>query len=204
MRSHFKIPVNAIGVGRRVFIRRPGEKDEAEFMSNLKHSRDFLYPWIINRTSVSFYKSYLLRFEKRDIGYFVCLKKNGKIAGVININEVEKGDDDKATLGFYSFLPYARQGYLSEGLNLVLEEAFNHLGFRCLEANIQSENQASINFVQKHGFRQENFLPRSLLVSGKWLDHDRWALHRDVWLENRNKKDNEKNTYQCLSDRRTG
>ena len=45
-----------------------------------------------------------------------------------------------AYLGYYAFQPHAGQGYMTEGLALVLRHAFQRLGLHRLEANIQPGN----------------------------------------------------------------
>jgi len=79
-------------------------------------------------------------------------------------------------LGYYSFEPFAGQGYMAEGLHLVLLRAFGELGLHRLEANIQPGNTRSIAFVKAAGFRFEGFSPRFLKVGGRWRDHERWAI----------------------------
>jgi [ribosomal protein S5]-alanine N-acetyltransferase len=185
MNNPYKIPLNTLGLGNWVFLRSPGKDDEEEFMDRLKRSRRFLYPWIINKTGVSFYKRYLMRFEQGDFGHFVCTRSDSDIVGVVNINHIEKGEVLKGCLGFYSFVEYARQGYLTEGLKLVLDRAFNTLGFSFLEANIQPANLASKNFVQYHGFKRENFQPLYLKVAGNWINHEKWILRKEEWRPHR-------------------
>ncbi len=90
-----------------------------------------------------------------------------------------------AYLGFYAFAGLAAQGYMTEGLSLVLDRAFDELGFHRLEANIQPGNLASSALVSRLGFRKEGFSPRYLMIDGVWRDHDRWAILSDEWLENR-------------------
>lgn len=84
-----------------------------------------------------------------------------------------------AYLGYWVGAPYAGQGYMSEGLELVLRHAFESLRLHRLEANIQPDNEASIRLVERNGFRLEGFSPRYLKVCGRWRDHQRWAICRE-------------------------
>jgi len=76
-------------------------------------------------------------------------------------------------------VPFAGEGYMSEGLRLVARHAFGKLGLHRLEANIQPGNRASIRLVRGGGFRREGFSPRYLKIFGRWRDHERWALTAD-------------------------
>jgi len=190
MSRKFEIPDTALGIGKRVFLRRPLPEDQREFTDNIIRSRNFHQPWIVNSASPTFFASYLLRFEHNSKGHLVCDNATGVMLGVININDIMKGALQCGFLGFYAFIQHAGQGYMSEGLQLVLERGFNQLNLHRLEANIQPRNMASRNFVKRHGFKQEGFSRRYLKIAGKWKDHERWALLKDEWqaLQQQNQK----------------
>jgi ribosomal-protein-alanine N-acetyltransferase len=65
---------------------------------------------------------------------------------------------------------------MSEGIELVLRQAFGPMGLHRLEANIQPANAASIALAKGAGFRLEGFSPRYLKIDGRWRDHERWAI----------------------------
>lgn len=82
----------------------------------------------------------------------------------------------RAYLGFYAGAAHAGQGFMGEGLRLVLRHAFRRLRLHRLEANIQPGNVASKRLVRRCGFRREGFSQRYLRVFGRWRDHERWAV----------------------------
>lgn len=74
---------------------------------------------------------------------------------------------------------------MTEGLNQVLNFAFQNLGLHRVEANIQPNNDPSRKLVQRCGFVLEGFSAKFLFIDGQWRDHERWvafderdALHR--------------------------
>jgi ribosomal-protein-alanine N-acetyltransferase len=86
-----------------------------------------------------------------------------------------------AYLGYYAEQPYNGQGYMTEGMRLVLRRSFIVMRLHRVEANVQPENAASIALVKRAGFRSEGFSPRYLKVAGRWRDHQRWAILSDDW-----------------------
>ncbi len=70
---------------------------------------------------------------------------------------------------------------MSEGLQLAVRCAFSTLRLHRLEANIQPGNLASVALVRRCGFVREGFSRAYLRVSGRWRDHERWALVAHDW-----------------------
>ena len=101
--------------------------------------------------------------------------------GVINVNEIVRGHFRSAYLGYYAFVSLAGRGYMSEGLALALRWAFGELRLHRVEANIQPANEASRALVRRLGFRREGFSRRYLKITGRWRDHERWALLAEDW-----------------------
>jgi [ribosomal protein S5]-alanine N-acetyltransferase len=115
----------------------------------------------------------------------VCRRVDGAIVGVVNVSEIVRAAFQSAYLGYYAFRPHAGQGYMTEGLALVLRHAFRSLGLHRLEANIQPGNDPSRKLVRRLGFRKEGFSPRYLKIGGRWRDHERWAIVRETWVRER-------------------
>jgi ribosomal-protein-alanine N-acetyltransferase len=70
---------------------------------------------------------------------------------------------------------------MREAIELVLRVAFSELRLHRLEANIQPGNHVSIALARGAGFKREGFSPRYLKISGRWRDHERWALLAEDW-----------------------
>jgi len=163
--------------GERVGIRRPTASDCDEFTALMRASEEFHYPWVDPPKTSERYHDYLeSRGGATDDGFLICDVKSGEIIGVINISCIVRGFFHSAYLGFYIGAPFAKKGYMTEGLKLVTRFAFGKLGLHRVEANIQPHNVASISTVRKLGFRLEGFSPKYLRVYREWRDHERWAL----------------------------
>ncbi len=161
---------------QRVYLRAVTRRDRSEFLDLMQRSRELHEPWIQPPlTNLSFH-SYLARTHRDDHeGLLVCCRESDAIAGVININNIVRGSFLSASLGYYAGAPYARRGYMREGLELVKQYAFRELGLHRLEANIQPENVGSIALVKRCGFRYEGLSPGFLYIAGEWRDHERWT-----------------------------
>jgi ribosomal-protein-alanine N-acetyltransferase len=90
-----------------------------------------------------------------------------------------------AYLGYAVGQPFAGQGYMAEGIDLVLRHAFGSMGLHRLEANIQPDNAASIALAKRAGFQLEGFSPRYLKIDGQWRDHERWAIVAEERVDGR-------------------
>jgi len=170
-------PAGALEVGRRVFLCAPSARHRDEFLALIKESRAALHPWVAPPASRAQFSAYLRRARRRtERAFLVCRREDRAIAGVINVSQIFYGNFRSAYLGYYAGAPFMGEGYMREGLLLVLRHAFDTLGLHRLEANIQPANRASIRLVKRIGFRREGFSPRYLKILGRWRDHERWAI----------------------------
>jgi ribosomal-protein-alanine N-acetyltransferase len=174
--------------GWRVFLSKPGATCGSEFLEAVRRSERLHQPWVFPPRSHDEYGSHLERIRSgRTIAFLVRRKSDECLAGTINVSEPVMGVFCRAYLGFCTFTPFQGQGYMTEGLSLVLDYAFEELGFHRLEANIQPANLASSAFVRRLGFRKEGFSPRYLMIDGAWRDHERWAILSEEWPEHRHR-----------------
>jgi len=165
----------------RVTLRLLTAADQGEFVGLAAASTGLHHPWMSLPTTPAEFRAYLTRFDHVTAeGLLVCLRETGGIAGVVNINSIIRGRFQNGSLAYAAFAPTAGQGYLSEGLGLVLRYAFERLRLHRLEAQIQPGNHASVRLVQRLGFRKEGYSPALLFIDGAWRDHERWAITSDM------------------------
>ena len=160
----------------RVYIRRIAAADETELVRLMKESTQLHDPWISPPTTGVLFKYYLQRISRDDHeGYAICRKETDEICGVININNIVRGSFLSASLGYYAAARFHGQGYMSEGLRLLVHHACSTMGLHRLEANIQPENHRSQRLVQRVGFVKEGLSKNFLFINGAWRDHERWC-----------------------------
>jgi ribosomal-protein-alanine N-acetyltransferase len=166
----------------RVYVRPPRQGDEYEFVALMRESRAFHRPWASAPTDAARFAAYLEDSGRPDFeAFLVCRIEDDQLVGFFNISQIARGSLQSAYLGYAAAQRFARQGYMREGLELVLREAFLELRLHRLEANIQPGNAASIALARGAGFQREGFSPRYLKIGGRWRDHERWALLADDW-----------------------
>jgi [ribosomal protein S5]-alanine N-acetyltransferase len=165
----------------RVVLRPLTADDQDEFLALARASVSLHYPWYSMPATPDEFQAYLVRLSQPSTeGRLICLRHGGAMAGVVTIDTIVRGRFQSASLSYAAFGPAAGQGYMSEGLGLVLAYAFQELRLHRLEANIQPGNQASLRLVQRHGFRKEGYSPDMLFIDGAWQDHERWAITREM------------------------
>jgi ribosomal-protein-alanine N-acetyltransferase len=168
------------GVPMRVALRAPTPEDRDEFLVRVRASRGLHHPWVQPPTDEDAFSAFLRGTEQdRNERHLVIVRADHAIAGMFGLSQIFFGPLCSAYLSYYAFEPYAGQGYMTEGLDLVLQHAFGPLGLHRLEANIQPQNTASIALARRAGFRLEGFSPRYLKIDGRWRDHERWAILAD-------------------------
>lgn len=174
-----------------VSLARPSRADRDRFLAAVRRSQDLLRPWTSLPTDDAGFDAYLRRYAPgaddlagaTHLSYLV--ERGDELVGVVNANEIVRGNLASAHLGYNAFRPHAGRGLMRAGLCLVLDVLFGPVHLHRVEANIQPANTRSIALVRSLGFRHEGFSPRYLRIDGAWRDHERFALLADEWLPHR-------------------
>jgi ribosomal-protein-alanine N-acetyltransferase len=164
----------------RVQLAELQRADRDDYLQMVHESRQLHRPWTYPPERADQFEELVSRARRDD---FVCLlartKDTGDIAGVFTISQIVRGAFQSAYLGYYASGRTARQGYMREAMELVLDHCFNELRLHRIEANIQPGNAPSIALARGAGFRLEGYSPRYLLIGGQWRDHERYAITAD-------------------------
>jgi ribosomal-protein-alanine N-acetyltransferase len=172
--------------GSRVRIHAPSARDRDEVLDVVRRSRALHRGFMNPGETHGDWAAYLRRQRSgRHAGFLVRRLEDDAFVGLVNVNEIVRGAFQSGYLGYWVGAPFARRGYMTDGLALVLRQAFGPLGLHRVEANIQPHNAASIALVRKLGFRLEGRSPRYLKIGGRWRDHERWALLAEEWRPSR-------------------
>ncbi len=168
--------------GARVYLRAPVRSDRAEFTSLMRISRDFHSPWATAPTDDERFAAYIADGRRADFeALLLCRLDDDAILGFFNLSQIVRRRLQSAYLGYAVGEPFAGQGYMREGLEIVLRHAFTELRLHRIEANIQPGNASSLALASGAGFQREGFSPRYLKIGGRWRDHERWAILAEEW-----------------------
>ena len=183
--------------GTLVYLRRPVQRDAAPFLTAVGSSKRMHRLWVQPPSTPSRFTTYVRRFSgpgshdsrhATHVGILVCRQEDHAPVGVFNFSAIVRGAFQSAYLGYYGFAEHAGQGYMSEGLVLVLRVGFATLRLHRIEVNVQPRNTPSISLVRRGGFTHEGFSRRYVKIAGRWRDHERWALRAEDWRIARNRK----------------
>jgi len=177
---------SAFTAGEKVFLRPPTRQDAEEFIALNRASARLHRGFVSPPTVTTQFTQFLERACRPDCACFlICRRQDNSIVGSINLSQIFLGSFRNAYLGYYVGAQYSGQGYMTEAFQLMLRYAFDKLKLHRLEANIQPQNVASIALVKRAGFVREGYSRRYLKISGRWRDHERWAIIVEDWKANR-------------------
>jgi ribosomal-protein-alanine N-acetyltransferase len=166
----------------RVELHTLSADDRDEFLDAMARSRSFHGTWISPPATPAEFDQLLRRAEDDSfVSLVIRLREDGRLAGMFNISEIVRRAFQSAYVGYGAVAGLDGQGYMTEGMGLVLDYAFGELGLHRLEANIQPGNTASIALVRRCGFVREGFSEKYLKIDGDWRDHERWAIRAELW-----------------------
>ena len=192
MRPRGTIPVimpaskSALVLGERVYLRRPRMADAEVYCAAVRASRTIHRLWTRPpATPGEFAKMFARSRQPASKTLFACRSEDDALVGVFDLSQIFGGIMQSAYLGYYALAPYARQGYMRDGLELMLRYAFRTLRLHRVESNIQPANKRSIALVRRAGFVREGYSRRYLKIAGRWRDHERWALLVEDWRARR-------------------
>ncbi|MBI1190356.1 MAG: GNAT family N-acetyltransferase [Tepidisphaera sp.] len=179
----------AVAQGPKVFLRHPGGSDMAEWVKLREVSEAFLVPWdpsppgedFPRPPEEMFYRLLDTADTEHSQRFLICTLAEGAIVGQVSLNQIFRGPFWNCTTGYWVGQPFARKGYMTEGLRLCLAIAFQKFNLHRVEANIIPRNEPSKALVRRLGFRYEGTALRYLRINGVWEDHEHWAITREEW-----------------------
>lgn len=166
--------------GPRLELRLPKRDDFGEWVRLRRNSRDFLQPWEPqwprdHLAPRSFRRR--VRWARaeaeagRSLSLLMFTRYPSRMVGGITLSNIRRGPSQCGTLGYWVGEDYARKGYMTEAIEVVMDHAFEEMGLTRLEAACLEENMASRGLLTACGFRFEGVARSYLEVNGAVRDH---------------------------------
>jgi ribosomal-protein-alanine N-acetyltransferase len=174
--------------GDGVMLRTPQLTDYEEWAALRETSRDFLMPWeptwpVDDLTRAAFRRRIKRYAEdlRSDQGYAFLIARNsdGALVGGLTLANVRRGVAQAGSLGYWTGLPFVRQGYMTAAVRAVIPFAFASLRLHRLEAACIPSNSGSMRLLEKTGFVREGYAREYLCINGVWQDHLLYARVSD-------------------------
>jgi len=166
-------------------LRPPRPADEHDFLAAARASRSLHGPWTRPPDTPARFAVFAARYgdpkPTTHAGFLVFRREDHALVGVFNFSEIVRGVFRSTYLGYFGFAPFAGQGYMTEGMALVLDVAFRALGLHRVEVNIQPTNARSLALAHRIGFTREGYSRRYVKIAGRWRDHERYAMLAEDW-----------------------
>jgi ribosomal-protein-alanine N-acetyltransferase len=166
--------------GDGVMLRTPQIADFEEWVALRETSRDFLTPWeptwpVDDLTRAAFRRRVKRYAEdlRTDQGYAFLIMRSSDdaLVGGLTLANIRRGVAQAGSLGYWTGLPFVRQGYMTAAVRAVIPFAFMSLRLHRLEAACIPTNTGSIRLLEKTGFVREGYAREYLCINGIWQDH---------------------------------
>ncbi|THH37257.1 N-acetyltransferase [Aliishimia ponticola] len=110
---------------------------------------------------------------------FLIRREDDALLGAITLDNIRRGPSQSGTLGYWTGVHYARQGYMQEAILAVLHHAFVQQDLSRIEAACLPQNAASRGLLEKCGFKYEGVAQSYLQIDGRWRNHVLYASLRN-------------------------
>lgn len=118
-------------------------------------------------------------------GFGLFLREPELLIGEVSLGSVQRGPFQSASVGYWVDERHAGQGYVPEGVAVIIRYAFEELELHRVEAAIVPRNIASQRVAEKLGLREEGTSERFLQIRGVYEDHIRYAMTIEEWQDRR-------------------
>ena len=171
----------------RLTLRQPVMTDYRNWAELRERSADALIPWEpmwapdhLSRKGFSNRVYWAQRSVNNGtaVPLFLIRREDQALVGAVTLDNIRRGPAQTGTLGYWTGLPYQRQGYMREAILAVVHFAFGRLDLSRLEAACLPENTASRNLLERCTFKYEGVAQSYLQINGRWRNHVLYAALR--------------------------
>ena len=142
-------------------------------------------PWT-DRSQVHDYlaRGIAARDPQRMLCWAIAQAGDDALVGTATLFAINR-EQGRAEIGYALHPSYWGRGLATDALGLMLGHAFDTLGLRRVEADIDPRNTASCRLVERHGFVREGLLRERWHVGGEACDSVVYGLLAQEWTGHR-------------------
>ncbi len=179
----------------RLTLRLPEMGDHTQWVHLRQTSAEYLTPWEPIWAEDHFSKRAFSNrvywakkaFETgRGAPLFMMRRADQALVGAVTLDHIRRGPAQTGTLGYWTGLEFARQGYMTEAINALVHYAFSALDLSRIEAACLPTNAPSRGVLEKSGFKYEGVAQAYLQINGRWQNH---VLYSNLRTDRRGKTD---------------
>jgi len=174
--------------GNGVTLRLPQSGDYAEWAALREASRTFLVPWEPTWPADDLTRGAFRRRLKRyaedvrnDLAYafLIVRSDDNAMIGGLTLANIRRGVAQAGSIGYWIGAPFARKGYMTSAMRVLIPFCFGTLRLHRMEAACIPGNTASIRLLENTGFQREGYARSYLCINGTWHDHLLYARLKD-------------------------
>jgi len=113
--------------------------------------------------------------------FVIVLRETAQVIGSCLLFHFDESSA-RAEVGYVLGREHWGAGYMLEAMQALVDFAFDQVGLRRLEAEIDPRNAASARLLGRLGFTQEGLLRQRWALKGEVTDSGLYGLLRDEWL----------------------
>jgi RimJ/RimL family protein N-acetyltransferase len=117
---------------------------------------------------------------RRGFQWGIALRTDDAIIGTCTLYHPDF-THQRCEIGFALARAQWGRGYAAEAIRLALTHAFDELGFRRIEADVDPRNHSSLRTLERLGFVREGYLRERYNVNGEIQDSVYLGLLRSEW-----------------------
>ena len=169
-------------------IRQRQPEDADKLFSLVEANRGYLrkwLPWLDQCVSVEDTRRNIedgLRAGKAGLALAAALWREDEVVGVISFNRIDRGIHE-ASIGYWLAEAWQGRGWMTRAVAAWVDHGFTSLGLQRQTISCAVDNRRSRAIPERLGFPSEGTLPDAEWLYDRYVDHVRYAISREEWLE---------------------
>lgn len=179
------LPLNAVRVGPRVYLRPLQKSDAAEIVKWARRETEPFWSsgrGVVTQTSMEKWFENLAKDEPQTwVRFAVCLRENDECIGAVGVDQISYTHRHAESESEFHNVEYRSKGYGTEAKHLLFDYAFNTLGLHTLQSWVMYGNTRSAAALRKQGYRDVGIEPWLVQTRGTYENFGTYELLADEW-----------------------